>query len=701
MKRSICLVCLKTFDGGDDLASPDKEIPSSVQLFTRFLKFAENYLELSSVTTQELLLSGGMRKDAFCERCEVSVINPICQVYLELLSAQLRLSSQLEQLGTLLDDSKVSCSDKLRVFNMNLVRNQLGFGIGSLPQLDGFRTSLAQKCHLKRKQALPNVVLSSRDCREQIDTIERNKSSFHQNVEEIKVEVNPLDLVEVEADDNALDLEPNNSSSVRGRSGEEESIEEEAIGTISVGSVIKFETLDDDADVGVIEELPSSGVELEGIPAALLAMTRINGLIYKGHQCPNCSEVLKDEKEYQTHYRYHHIHHQRAGIHPCQFCSRVCDTPSQLKQHVSKVHRHEKEPLRCPHCDASFKINVSLKQHIRALHQPGKFACPHCPTSRVFTTNKYLRAHIKKHHPEFFVARQLSEPDNLNHTSTGRQNDEGETIGRVQVRTVNWKVTLPNVQLNSRCEEAEGRGTLNGESSIQDTLENARVNPIARDATDDNTFILPEDEPNSIERQNNEGGEAITNVPIETVNLNDDDEIEELPSSALTELGVIPAGEEALTCINDRLYNGRRCPKCSKEFRNDKEYQKHYHYHHRTFKCNYCGKKFKKHATGIMHYKRNHRTTGGSHECTFCEKVYDTAYKLATHIRLKHKRKRSQCPHCDASFQYESNLDQHINSVHQPGNFPCPHCPLATPMVFTSFRYLRAHMRRRHPGNCQ
>ncbi|CAL8149233.1 unnamed protein product [Orchesella dallaii] len=212
------------------------------------------------------------------------------------------------------------------MLNMNALSNQLG--IGSLPQLEGFRTSLAQKCHSKRKQTLPNVLLTSRRLKEQIDTTENVDSSFLHNLEQIKVDVDPFDLVEMEADNNALDLEPS-PSSVEGQNGEEE-----AIGRIPVGSVLKFVTLHDDMDAEELLELPSTRVnnlDLEVIPAAVQAMTWVDGIFSNGYQCPKCSEVLRDEQKYHDHYRYHH---QEAGIYPCQLCSRVYDTPLQLKKHV-------------------------------------------------------------------------------------------------------------------------------------------------------------------------------------------------------------------------------------------------------------------------------------------------------------------------------------------------------------------------------
>ncbi|CAL8149230.1 unnamed protein product [Orchesella dallaii] len=325
----------------------------------------------------------------------------------------------------------------------------------------------------------------------------------------------------------------------------------------------------------------------------------------------------------------------------------------------------------------TFNMNGNLKQHIRAVHQPGKFTCHHCPTSMVFTTNKYLRAHIRKYHPQHFIAGKPRNPDNLSSTEKQKAEGEGETIGMVQVRTVNWKVTLPNVLLNSGCGEAQTSGSLNGESSIEDNLEIARRDPIARDATHDNSFILPQDEPISIERQNNEG-EAIGTVTELIDNENDDDEIVELPSSGLSELGVIPVGEEVVSCINGMLHSGRRCPDCSKILNDEKQYQKHYRHQHLSFKCS-CGIRFQTQKIAHNHFKRHHqRAIEERHGCVYCGMVYDTPRKLRRHIREIHMHKRAHCPHCDASFQTKSNMAQHIRAVHRSPAWQIPLSSLHT-----------------------
>ncbi|CAL8149263.1 unnamed protein product [Orchesella dallaii] len=403
MKLSVCLVCLKTFDR-HFLLSEEDGVSSSVPLLTRFIKFAENYLNLSSVTTQQLLLSGSDRKEAFCEKCELSVINPICQVYLDLLSAQLRLSIELEQLGKLLDNSKVTGSDKLRVLNINALSNQLG--VRSLSQLEGFRTSLAQKCLLKRKQSLPDVLL------------------FPQFVEDETGRMgNANGLAREATDNNSFDVKLNTMNSFERQTGE---AVESGRAPIEK-TVIKLETFPQDSDPELIFEIenaeeidysPSEPSELAVIPVAERAGTRVNGKYYNGYHCPKCSKVLRNEKWYQHHYRYFHlaiscnycgktfgnlkllrVHfkrlHQNQGIYTCQLCSKDFETAMKLKVHKRKEHLR----YSCPHCEATFKLKYIMEEHVAKIHNPGSYTCPNCPEdSKVFTNSKYLATHIRQKH---------------------------------------------------------------------------------------------------------------------------------------------------------------------------------------------------------------------------------------------------------------------------------------------------------------
>jgi len=145
MKVCVCLVCLRTFDKRQDHLESSKGVP----LLTKFLKFVESHLQVSTVLTKRLSgISAGSEGEeyTFCEKCELAVVNPICQVYLELLSAQLRLSWELGQLGKLLENSEQTTSDKLRMLNLNTLANQVG--LDSIDDVEEFRSMLSQKCML-------------------------------------------------------------------------------------------------------------------------------------------------------------------------------------------------------------------------------------------------------------------------------------------------------------------------------------------------------------------------------------------------------------------------------------------------------------------------------------------------------------------------------------------------------------------------
>jgi len=131
MKVSVCLVCLKAIDI-KNLSQNEGNSPKNsegVPLLTEFLKFTNNYLHISALATTQLSGDNGENEqvqDNFCEKCELALTNPICQLYLDLLGTKLRLSWELGQLGKISETSQHSTSDTLREMNMNTLSFQLG-----------------------------------------------------------------------------------------------------------------------------------------------------------------------------------------------------------------------------------------------------------------------------------------------------------------------------------------------------------------------------------------------------------------------------------------------------------------------------------------------------------------------------------------------------------------------------------------------
>jgi len=140
MKVQVCLICLGTIDseGEEEKNAINCE---GVPLYTRFFRFVENYLKLS---TEQLLSMDKGGNTVFCEKCELAVISPICQLYLNLLTTQLRLAWELGQMEKLVTESQRSTPNELRSMNMKVLSSQLG-----IDNLEEFRTMLTEKCKLR------------------------------------------------------------------------------------------------------------------------------------------------------------------------------------------------------------------------------------------------------------------------------------------------------------------------------------------------------------------------------------------------------------------------------------------------------------------------------------------------------------------------------------------------------------------------
>jgi len=165
MEIRVCLVCLNTFKSCSiDSEDSNEDVNGQVPLLTKFLKFVADHLQISNAGTKRLqsLNSedvGHCNNQIFCEKCELTHIQPILQHYLDFLRTQLRLSWELEQLGSLLTISRGNCfgSDNSKLVHVKLLAEQLGFD--EVSHLEEFRNSLAKKCECFIKACGNNQLL--------------------------------------------------------------------------------------------------------------------------------------------------------------------------------------------------------------------------------------------------------------------------------------------------------------------------------------------------------------------------------------------------------------------------------------------------------------------------------------------------------------------------------------------------------------
>ena len=70
---------------------------------------------------------------------------------------------------------------------------------------------------------------------------------------------------------------------------------------------------------------------------------------------------------------------------------------ADLKNHIRIVHELEgKHLIKCEHCQKSFKLEHTLKSHIKTIHEGARVNCQVCQKS--FVSKTVMKLHIKTVH---------------------------------------------------------------------------------------------------------------------------------------------------------------------------------------------------------------------------------------------------------------------------------------------------------------
>lgn len=150
----------------------------------------------------------------------------------------------------------------------------------------------------------------------------------------------------------------------------------------------------------------------------------------KTWQCPSCSRVLSSKSSLRRHRLMMHTKEKPLN---CSQCAKTFRLNETLRNHVRTVHtalswqcpscskvlsckysfeRHrllvhtDRKPLNCPHCTRTFGLNETLRNHVRAVHTGERpFECHLCPSS--FTQKTCLHQHLLWHRNERSFACKL------------------------------------------------------------------------------------------------------------------------------------------------------------------------------------------------------------------------------------------------------------------------------------------------------
>lgn len=167
----------------------------------------------------------------------------------------------------------------------------------------------------------------------------------------------------------------------------------------------------------------------------------------------------------------------------------------------------------------------------------------------------------------------------------------------------------------------------------------------------------------------------------------------------------------------------RKCATCAKEYTNPSSYFYHVkHSHKRTkehtcqicnrefgtkcslnrhasvhtgecpFECNECGKKFRYNASLYIH-KQTH-IGHKDYSCTQCDASFRWKTHLGRHVARHAKEKGHVCTTCGRGFSIRCDLQRHAKT-HEGRKITCDTCGTK----FSQPRYLKVHMRKKHPSS--
>jgi len=123
------------------------------------------------------------------------------------------------------------------------------------------------------------------------------------------------------------------------------------------------------------------------------------------HRCDQCGKVLGSAITLKIHQRQQH---ERRFLQTCDGCGRqflrleslICHLRSTHPHLLPAKYRNRLDEFFCKECNLSFSRRPSFKRHCKVKHggEPNHI-CPVC--SRCFRCERYVRRHIRSHHPGF------------------------------------------------------------------------------------------------------------------------------------------------------------------------------------------------------------------------------------------------------------------------------------------------------------
>ncbi|XP_050346808.1 zinc finger protein 883-like [Nymphalis io] len=106
--------------------------------------------------------------------------------------------------------------------------------------------------------------------------------------------------------------------------------------------------------------------------------------------CDHCGRKFLYKNEIKSHL----IYHTDVRLFVCETCGRGFRRMSGLKDHIKNLHTVI-HPVKCHHCDKTYKSQTKLDLHLRNLAKDKPFICEVC--SKTFVSQKVLKKHMFWH----------------------------------------------------------------------------------------------------------------------------------------------------------------------------------------------------------------------------------------------------------------------------------------------------------------
>ncbi|XP_077289771.1 uncharacterized protein LOC143913685 [Arctopsyche grandis] len=139
-----------------------------------------------------------------------------------------------------------------------------------------------------------------------------------------------------------------------------------------------------------------------------------------------------------------------------------------------------------------------------------------------------------------------------------------------------------------------------------------------------------------------------------------------------------------------------RCNHCSRMYAVESHFRVHVNNHLgiRPYFCEICKKHFSDERSHVKYHKQ--RKEKGSFKCQYCERAYNCAGSLRTHMKVHTgDMKWFACSQCSKKFNQINKLNNHMVVHTSDRNFICQYCSKA----FRFNRNLRAHIMSIHVRN--